>query len=206
MNDDRLREAYERVLAERDRQPIENPVSLEEMVRALEREGPESERLDIMNRVMRHPVHRREFELLRAAHQASRPPARRSFVMPVALAAGIVLAVAIGSQLRSPSTPEPMRGDPAVPSVPLYEPPEIAVADSARAFLWANVAGARSYSFALMDLEGRSLYEVAVSDTSVALPDSVRLTPGAEYRWRVRAVTNVGEELSPMRPLRVRPD
>jgi hypothetical protein len=206
MTDDRLRAAYERLLAERGREPVERPVSLDEMLAVLEKRGGETERLDVMNRVMRHPSQRQEFDVLRAAHQASRQPRHVPFIWQASIAAGLLIAAVAGSRLLKPTATEPdvLRGNANV-TVPLYEPAQTAVADSARSFLWAHVAGASRYSFTLMDLEGRPLYDTVVSDTTLALPDSVRLTAGGEYRWRVKASTPSGEEVSEYRPLRLRP-
>jgi hypothetical protein len=53
--------------------------------------------------------------------------------------------------------------------------------------LWKSVQGADRYRVTLFDAGGRVLYEVEPLDTLATLPDSVRLSPGQRYLWRVDA-------------------
>ena len=47
--------------------------------------------------------------------------------------------------------------------------------------------GAGRYSVTLFDGKGAVLWQAEVPDTVVALPVTVRLTPGDKYFWSVRA-------------------
>lgn len=55
--------------------------------------------------------------------------------------------------------------------------------------VWSSVAGAERYRLRLYDDEGSVLWMAETGDTSVALPDSVVLSPGIPYFWRVEAQT-----------------
>jgi hypothetical protein len=61
------------------------------------------------------------------------------------------------------------------------------VVASAPRLVWRPVEGADHYRVTLFDAGGRMLYEVEPRDTVVALPDSLRITPGQRYLWRVEA-------------------
>lgn len=54
---------------------------------------------------------------------------------------------------------------------------------------WSSVPGAEQYRLRLYDDEGSALWMVETPDTVVALPDSVLLSSGAMYFWRVEAQT-----------------
>jgi hypothetical protein len=58
-----------------------------------------------------------------------------------------------------------------------------------RLLRWGTVAGADRYRVTLFQADGRVLYERELSDTAAQLPDSVRLSPGARYFWKVEART-----------------
>jgi len=58
---------------------------------------------------------------------------------------------------------------------------------AARVLQWTRVAEADRYRATLFDAEGRLLYETEVTDTLVALPDSIVLRPGPPYLWKVEA-------------------
>src|SRR4029079_14575840 len=54
-------------------------------------------------------------------------------------------------------------------------------------FTWKPVRGAQDYEIEVLDADGLSTFVSTVRGTSVRLPTSVRLMPGAEYRWWVVA-------------------
>ncbi len=202
MNDARLREAYETLLRERAGRAQELGVSLETMCDVLDRKGSEESRLAAIDRIMAHPRLAEEFEILRAAHAAGRATQRRTFATwPLAIAASLIAAVGLGTWVarRSTDVSDQLRG-PSI-AIPLYAPAETALADSARVFLWSGNPDATQYLFELSTAGGNLLFAAATTDSSLALPDSVRLAPGASYFWYVRATTPRGELTSPLRPL-----
>jgi hypothetical protein len=63
------------------------------------------------------------------------------------------------------------------------------VVTSAPAVVWSLVPGADRYRVSVFDSVGRVLWETSTADTILAVPDSVGLTHGAAYFWRVHART-----------------
>ncbi|HEX6533125.1 MAG TPA: hypothetical protein VF041_00925 [Gemmatimonadaceae bacterium] len=200
MNDARLRELYDRALAERavgTRASCPSPEALRALVA---REGPESTRLATLDHAMSCPECRRELELLRAV-SAGAPEQRRWRVSaPLALAASFLIVVAGGViALRSMRAPggDVMRG--GGNGVALIAPSP----DAPRVLGWHAVPGAISYVVEVLTSGGRVVAQAKTTDTTMALPDSVALTGGTHYLWWVRARRGDGTELqSPMQPLR----
>jgi hypothetical protein len=64
--------------------------------------------------------------------------------------------------------------------------PQGAVADVAE-LRWTPVEGADRYRVTVFDAEGRVVYEVEPVAAVAPLPDSVELTPGRRYLWKVEA-------------------
>ena len=202
MNDATLRQAYEALLRERAARDEPLGVSLETMCDVLDRKGSEESRLAALDRIMAHPQLAAEFEILRAAHTAGKTAQRRTFAAwPLAIAASLIAAIGLGTWVAKRSNEESdiLRG-PSV-AIPLYAPAETALADSARVFLWSGNPDATQYLFELSTAAGSPLFSATTPDSSLALPDSVRLAPGASYFWYVRAMTPQGELTSPLRPL-----
>jgi hypothetical protein len=55
---------------------------------------------------------------------------------------------------------------------------------------WASVAGADRYRVTLFDAGSRVLFETELTDTVVALPDSIHFLAGRQYLWKVEARTD----------------
>jgi len=216
LTDERLREAYQRVLAARGGRGRERCPTPEALLAVLRREGPEERRLETVDHVMGCAACRSEFDLLRSIEQAGagteragatvlrlfQRPAWRS-VAPVALAASVLLIVVAGQKLRSRETPDVERG--TADMVLLLGPaPEIA-AGAPITFAWGPVPGARGYELEVLDGQGSVVLAEKTAETSLTLRDDPRLVPGATYRWWVRAITASGDRRSSvMRSLRVR--
>jgi hypothetical protein len=73
--------------------------------------------------------------------------------------------------------------------VPMSPVGIVALAETLR---WATVPGADRYRVTLFDDAGGVVYETQTAATVVALPDSVHLTPGRSYLWKVEARTGWG--------------
>ena len=56
--------------------------------------------------------------------------------------------------------------------------------------VWTSVPRAEQYRVRIFDAQGSVLWTIETSDTTVALPDSVGLSPGVHYFWRVEAQTD----------------
>lgn len=110
----------------------------------------------------------------------------RPLAIPAAAAALFLLIAYPAGLFRN--RPDPVHRAPVLANgtTPSALAPVGAVA-SARQLQWRSVAGADRYRVTLFDAGGRVLYEAEPLDTVAALPDSLHLTPGRRYLWRVEA-------------------
>jgi hypothetical protein len=213
VNDEALREAYQRALDARrvtDRRRCADP---EVMLSLLRREGTEEQRLEVLDHVMSCGPCHSEFELLRAMEEAGTGTTERTGLMagwslrrlavPVALAASLVLVVTVGQRLRSPEGSDVERG--TADGITLLAPPAEIDAASPPTFSWKPVPGARGYELEVLDEKGALVWGAKTSETSVTLSDPRLLPAGKSYRWWVRATTESGtQRASPVRSLRIR--
>ena len=111
---------------------------------------------------------------------------RRWYRMAVPLAAAAVLLLLLSSP-GDDRLPE-HRGSPPPPpaTTPIPRSPVGAVA-AVNELRWSPVAGADRYRVTVFDATGRVIYATEGSDTMVAFPDSVPLSAGAPYLWKVDA-------------------
>jgi hypothetical protein len=61
---------------------------------------------------------------------------------------------------------------------------------------WSPVVGATRYRVTLFDPNGKVLFEAVPTEPSVALPDSVTLSSGIQYLWKVEAQLGPGRAVS----------
>lgn len=177
------------------------------MLAALRREGPEAERLVVLDRALRCPACRRELALLDAVSGGGSAGAGGARVypwrrfLPLALAATVLLAVAVvrpwgsgGEPLRSGGS-----GGPA-----LVAPDPSSALDAPQAtFVWRPVAGAIRYTVEIIGASGAVLFVTTTADTTVqARVDTIAR---GEHAWSVRARLDDGtEQRSDLRSLRLR--
>ena len=215
LTDSQLRELYLRAFAKgRGGRGRTNCVAPEAMVAMLRREGPEFERLEMLDHVMACGACRPEFELLRSIEQAGseadRPkvvsllPRRgRRAIATFALAASVLLVVVVGQKMGSREEPDVVRG--SADGVALLAPGIEVDSGSPVSFSWQPVPGARQYEMEVLDERGRVVASMVTEGTSAILPSAIHLLPGSTYRWWVRATTGAGDQrASPLRPLRIR--
>lgn len=190
-DEERLREAYRRASAARPHVPI-SPEQLDALAAGRLR-GDAA--LALLDRVMADPVARREFELLRAVHEAGRPPASRVSFRWMGLAAAAALLIAVpllrpGRGADAPAGDAPVvRGGAA--AVALLAPDSAAMVDAPVEFRWRPVAGALRYRLEVIEADGSVAFERELPDTVLALaPDA--LPAGMALQWRVEAVTPEG--------------
>ena len=115
----------------------------------------------------------------------ARPWRRWSLPLGLAAAAALVLLL-VPRRIDDGSTPglrEPTVTSTMAP-VPISPAPGASVARVDR-LVWSSVPGAERYRLRLYTSEGSTLWTAETADTSVALPDSVRLQPRVPYFWRV---------------------
>ena len=207
MSPTRLQDLYAEALARRRTAPGEC-VTPEELLALVRQEGPEARRLEVLDHVMGCPECHREFDLLRAVEIAGaggQRPVVRSIVqrlVPLALAASLLLAVGIGLAVRNRTGPEDIPRGGARNLVLLAPATEVAPGQPIT-FSWRPVPTARRYQLEVLDANGSAVFLEVTADTSLTW-SADRLRPGSSYRWWVRDVTPDAELSSPLRPLRVR--
>lgn len=212
MTDVRLQELYGRWVA-RAANGAAGPgapqcVTPDKLLALVRREGPEARRLETLDHVMACEACGREYELVRAIHEAAgeigaaHTSRRPQWWLPsLALAAGLLLAVGIGlslpNLLKRPDIP---RG--GAESVILIAPSDELAANVGATFAWHPVPQAHRYILEVLDEGEIPVFSRETTDTTVVLGQS-GLPPG-KYRWWVRALTPAGQLTSPMRGLRAR--
>ena len=186
MNDERLREAYERGLPRSEGAPTLDDVSAERLRRLVEQEGPESERLRTLDIALSTAEGRRELEIAWAAARAARP-ARRSWQRYAIAASFLIVVGASALLLRRGQAPDGtvLRGGES--PVTLVAPVGEVSPDRATRFLWRAVGNAERYQIVVVDTTGTELFAAETRDTALSLPDSVKLVPGHAYLWWVQA-------------------
>jgi hypothetical protein len=207
MSATRLQDLYAEALARRRTAPAEC-VSPEELLALIRREGPEGRRLEVLDHVMGCRECHRELELLRAlevAGGAGQAPVVRSIVrrlVPLALAASLLLAVGIGLAVRNRSGPDDIpRGRER--TLILRTPATEVAPGQPITFSWMRVPGAQRYQLEVLDVNGAPVFSEVTGDTALTW-SADRLRPGSSYRWWVRDVTPGSELSSPLRSLRLR--
>ena len=186
MNDEQLREAYERGLASSDNARALDDVQAERLRRLVEREGNEGERLRTLDVMLSTAEGRRELEIAWAAARAARP--RRASWQRFAVAASVILVVGTSALWMVRSRAEEidvLRG--AESPISLVAPVGVVAPPKARRFAWRPTARAEHYQLVVVDTTGAELYATETRDTALALPDSVHLAPGRTYLWWVQA-------------------
>jgi hypothetical protein len=196
MNDFELRALYDRLVAERatGRAACVPPDAL---MRLAAGDASEEERLTWAEHVAGCRPCRGELALAQAVAEAGRALAgRRPAFRWLALAASILLVVSgvtlwqAGVLARRDIT----RG-PAEP-VTLVTPRGAVPAADALRLAWRAVPRAVGYHVEVTDASGGLAFSTTTIDTAIALPASVTLAPGSEYRWRVTADLSDGSRIS----------
>ncbi len=112
----------------------------------------------------------------------------RRLALPAAAAAVLLVAVLARPSGNAPQ--EPVHRAPEAPAV--AEPRPVSPVGAVRRIdrlRWGAVAGADRYRVTLYRSDGRTLYRLELSDTTAPVPDSVRLSAGDAYLWKVEART-----------------
>ena len=204
LTDEGLRGAYQQALAERAGSGRAECPDLEALLAAVQRDGPEMQRIATLDHALTCPACRRELEVLRTMDQAARADtgeARRQGrggprvvawrAVPVAIAASLALVVGLNVvRQRSDREPdEPMRT--AQAGIALVAPEDGAVVSLPAPLVWQSVPGARWYVAEVVSEDGTVPFSARTTDTSLTVPPTQRVAPG-EYRWMVRAQLSNG--------------
>ncbi len=206
VSEEQVRQIYAGVMTARAGRRRTACPSPEAILALARREGTEEARLATLDHVMSCTDCRAELDLLRsielagAQTGAAARPGRR-WVAPLALAASVLLAVAVGRWVL-PGVPE----DEVVRSgaedrVMLLAPPPEATTGAPILFAWHPLAGASRYRVEVMNQSGEVVLEAETADTAILLQSAADLEPG-DYQWWVGA-TAPGAARSELRPLRL---
>lgn len=203
IDDGDLRQAYDALLrtrAPRDRAACPSPEALLALV---ERAGSEVERMRTLDHVMSCAACRRDFDLLRTATEsATRALTERGTVQsigprrhlpwrPLAIAAGLVVAVGIGVWSRDVRTPTPplLRGRGHTVALLAPEPRS----DGSLLLRWRRLPDAARYRVELFTPSGRMVAGATLADSSyVVAPGAAAF--GDSLRWMVTAIRGDGSE------------
>jgi anti-sigma factor RsiW len=124
-------------------------------------------------------------------------PRRRRWTIlaPLAAAAAAALILFIAPQRNRDAAP-PLR-EPAVTTTvaPTLATPRGGVA-VLRAMTWSSVPHADQYRVTLFDRDGNVAWRTQSADTTVLLPDTVHITRGVPYYWKVDARIELGRWVS----------
>jgi len=130
-------------------------------------------------------------ELVQVARLIRTAPSRRRYVLPMSLAAAAVLVLLLTPSVHIPGRPEYREPAITTTAAPATISP-LGEVGAARELIWSAVPRAGRYRVMLMDDGGTLLWRIETSDTTAAIPDSVRLRTGAQYFWKVEAETGFG--------------
>ena len=200
-----LKEAYQAHLARsrRDRASCPPPEAIQALVR---REGDEAARLATLDHVMSCGECRTELDLLRTVEEAGvrsgavAAPGRRRWMMPAALAATLLVAIAQGRVALKPSE-DTVRSDDAT-RVELVAPGAEVPAGTPISFAWRPVEGASRYRLEVLNESGDLAIEAETRDTMLTSDSAASLAPGT-YQWWVIALSPAPGPRSELRRLRV---
>ena len=118
---------------------------------------------------------------------------RRRWAIMLPLAAAAVLVLWLAPWQGRGEHRDPVLREPAVTSTVAPTPiaPRGGVA-ALSALTWSSVPRADRYQVTLFAQDGAVLWETHTADTTVAVPDTVRLVSGVPHYWKVAARTEVG--------------
>ena len=194
MTDRELRERYQRFLGGRQSASREGCPSLEAIDALVARQGPEGQRLALLDHVMACRSCRDEFEQLRVLHAAQDRPARiRRHLWQAAASVALLAGAGMLWRVRQQPAPDQFRGN--ADGVAIVSPIGTAPEEPTLQFVWHAVPGVATWRFELFDADGGAvLVSASSSDTTFFLPDSVSLQPGRSYAWRVQGADSGGAQ------------
>jgi hypothetical protein len=136
---------------------------------------------------------------------AGRPRRRLSFGIPLAMAAGVLLAVGAIFQIVGPDAPPIgapgtgmiMRGSEIEAVAPAGD-----IAQAPDALSWHEVPDAVSYRVSIVGVDGDTLWSGAAAGSPAVLPDAAltAMHPAVLYRWQVEAINANGARIAWSKP------
>ena len=120
-------------------------------------------------------------------------PARPAWRRPL-FAAGLVAVAALLLLFVAPHGSRPPSQEHRGPTLTATPAPVLVSPQgdvpSPSSLTWRAVPDADRYRVTLFDASANLLLDVQTTDTTVALPDSIRIVPGRSYLWKVEARTS----------------
>jgi hypothetical protein len=193
MSADPLRRSYDNLLAaSRENAARAGCIAPDQIVDLVEHRTPDPERLPQLSHVLSCEHCLREYEILRSLRSGAELMAPGRWMRtPVARAIQLVLVA--GVVAFAAYTVTSWFG--ARNAVPLMSPRGRVATSAPLVLRWHAVPGAASYRVEVGASAGVVRFSVFALDTVQSVPDSVRLTAGTPYWWRVHAVMRDGTEL-----------
>lgn len=109
-------------------------------------------------------------------------------LVPVAAAAAAVILIVAGPWSPDSTDDAPQHRDtPAQSSLIPTPVAPLGMVSAVEQLVWHGVDGADRYRLTLYDSEGEVLWKATTPDTVVDLPESVELSAGSRYLWRLEA-------------------
>lgn len=171
--------------------------SSEELAAYLSGNLPNARRGELEDHLARCSECRREATSARRILRGRVSPIRQRLVGPIAAAA--VLAFIVFSVVKPRARVDDVRSGPVETSstiTAIAPPSDVAVDRAAVVFTWSSERGRPLYQLSLTDAVGQALWSTTTNDTSLALPATIRLSPGETYFWLVDAITTDGHTIS----------
>lgn len=195
MNDEELRREYQRT-----KMPLPGSHPEPEQLRQIvDGEGPEAERLALLEHVLRCPTCGPELDLLRAAAAGSHAAEHRiPSTRWLAIAAAAVLVIGFGAlALRgrhAAAGDDVLRGN--VGAVSIIAPASDTSASMPLHLAWHPVEAATTYRVELLSTTGELVRAWVTRDTTLVIGDSAHIGTGASYDVWVRATLHDRTEMS----------
>lgn len=207
IDDATLRDAYQELFAARSPHNRGECPPPEALLAIVERTGNETDRLATLDHVMTCARCRLDLDLLRtaavAAEETMAEPVipvggvrgglvRRFPLRPLAIAAGLVVAVGIGLLSRKPGERPPLlRG--SAHTVVLIAPEHRS--DGSTLLRWRPLPDAMRYRVEVFAATGRTVVTDTVADSAFLLPAAATAGREEQLRWMVTALHGDGHEV-----------
>jgi hypothetical protein len=179
------------------------------LARSFDKDAASDEDADAIVRKLRASApwrqHLASVSTLGQARAGGRTRRRLSFGLPLAMAAGVLLAVGAVFQLIGPSAPPIgapgtgmiLRGSEIETVAPAGD-----VAQAPDALSWREVPDAASYRVSILGVDGDTLWTGTAAGSPAVLPDAAltAMHPAVLYRWQVEAMNTNGTRIAWSKP------
>lgn len=196
MTEEELQRAYQRATAHARLGAHPAPERIADLVQGKAREP---DRLELLDHVMQCAQCRSELDLLRTASEGARAADTARFPMRWTMfAAAAVLLIGVTAiallQTRPAATADVYRG--RRPAMALVQPSAGETVGQPVHLAWHGITEARNYHVELLSARGDMIAAWNTSDSTLAIPDSIRLDASQSYDVWIRATLADRTEVS----------